>query len=94
MADWPMHPRQHAYQAAKSRETELHQLVGTADKKFSYHKQIAHQHSGSKIFLTSTLDHHGKFGCCFSYCIHTCRSHKIFRDAGALPIVTGAQLTP
>jgi len=49
MADWPMHPRQHAYQAAKSRETELHQLVGTADKKFSYHKQIAHQHSWSTV---------------------------------------------
>jgi len=32
MAVLPMHPRQHAYQAGKSTESALHQLVGRIEK--------------------------------------------------------------
>ena len=32
LVDLPLHPRQHAYQAGKSRESALHQLVSRLEK--------------------------------------------------------------
>jgi len=49
------------------------------NKKVSYRKQIARQHLWSPCINLSHIqfDHHAKYGCCFSYCVHPCsRSQK------------------
>ena len=59
--------------------------------KVSFHKLIVRQHSRSTVLISPHVYFvHAKSGCCFLYCMHTCKRSKIGGCWGPAPLACGA----